>query len=449
MRTLIVSLLLIQVHARAQYAGCMDPSATNYNPAVLFNDGTCMFDPNQGCDSFNCPDNLLSTVYWCQDQPLTLHSGFQRGTYFDGNDDWILTENAAVIGTQQLTVSFWAQSDHAGRMDVFTQSCGSDCGPDLRLGFNTPQCNRVGPSFKSPAHFATWPFNSADGNWHHYTFVFGENDNFSYSNIQVYIDGQHWTSYPSEFSFCGHNWGGWTYNPADHPVRIGFGDPLGGFFRGYLDDLMLWGSALNESQVDSLFQQIPLQSTGEELLSFWPLDRKSDGLFLDVVGGNHGQAMGGIGDEVLDNNYVPGVSIWSNGSTFPEITIQPNASMSISVFSESVSGSQCEESTWIEIAPGTHQDSDGDGWCDLWEVQGCMDPDACNYNEAATDPGSCVYPILGNDCSAGSIACGEGQIWNQSTQTCISPSSFDSNGDGCVTSSDLLDMLLVFDTCQD
>ena len=37
-------------------------------------------------------------------------------------------------------------------------------------------------------------------------------------------------------------------------------------------------------------------------------------------------------------------------------------------------------------------DSDGDGICDESEVPGCMDEEACNFLEDATDEdGSCVY----------------------------------------------------------
>lgn len=37
-------------------------------------------------------------------------------------------------------------------------------------------------------------------------------------------------------------------------------------------------------------------------------------------------------------------------------------------------------------------DTDADGICDELEVGGCLDPQACNYNELATDAGNCVYP---------------------------------------------------------
>ncbi len=43
-------------------------------------------------------------------------------------------------------------------------------------------------------------------------------------------------------------------------------------------------------------------------------------------------------------------------------------------------------------------DSDGDGICNPFEVAGCQDPTACDYNALATDAGSCTYPAAGYDC---------------------------------------------------
>ena len=44
-------------------------------------------------------------------------------------------------------------------------------------------------------------------------------------------------------------------------------------------------------------------------------------------------------------------------------------------------------------------DSDQDGICDEFEVEGCTDCDACNFNESATDnDGSCTFATSGYDC---------------------------------------------------
>lgn len=55
-------------------------------------------------------------------------------------------------------------------------------------------------------------------------------------------------------------------------------------------------------------------------------------------------------------------------------------------------------------------DADGDGVCDADEVPGCRNPDACNYNAAATDEnGSCTYAV-GCDVCAGGATDGTGYV---------------------------------------
>ena len=44
-------------------------------------------------------------------------------------------------------------------------------------------------------------------------------------------------------------------------------------------------------------------------------------------------------------------------------------------------------------------DSDGDGVCDEFEVEGCLDEAACNYNADTTDEIDCVYQEEGYDCN--------------------------------------------------
>ena len=54
-------------------------------------------------------------------------------------------------------------------------------------------------------------------------------------------------------------------------------------------------------------------------------------------------------------------------------------------------------------------DADGDGVCDEFEVPGCQDAAACNFNAAATDSdGSCSYPASGYDCAGNCLADADG-----------------------------------------
>ena len=47
---------------------------------------------------------------------------------------------------------------------------------------------------------------------------------------------------------------------------------------------------------------------------------------------------------------------------------------------------------------GCISDTDGDGICNPFEIPGCMDVNACNYEDAATDnDGSCDYGVDYNE----------------------------------------------------
>ena len=82
-------------------------------------------------------------------------------------------------------------------------------------------------------------------------------------------------------------------------------------------------------------------------------------------------------------------------------------------------------------------------------VEGCLEPQACNYDEAANvhDPSTCIYPLVGGNCQAGAVACGEGMFWDATLQACIIANPSDTDFDGCVGMTDLLDLLSSFGTC--
>ena len=53
-------------------------------------------------------------------------------------------------------------------------------------------------------------------------------------------------------------------------------------------------------------------------------------------------------------------------------------------------------------------DADGDGVCDGDEVVGCTDPEGCNYDASATDSGDCTYTATGLDCDGNCLSDGDG-----------------------------------------
>ena len=237
-----------------------------------------------------------------------------RSFSFDGMGNTIQTSNAIITGQVQMTVSFWALTSSDLSMDVVQQACGTDCADDVRFQLNADQCNLNGLSFKSPAHFASAPFSTNDGAWHHYVMVLGRNSDFSYQNIEFYIDGvQYVTS-------CGQNWGGWTYTIPDHPFRIGDTGPLGNYFLGRIDDIGVWQRALSASEVDSLYvpgivpciSSVPVSLSGlasSYTLSDVPATLVGDpegGVFIGpgISGNNFDPAAAGLGIHSITYTYV-------------------------------------------------------------------------------------------------------------------------------------------------
>ena len=116
-------------------------------------------------------------------------------------------------------------------------------------------------------------------------------------------------------------------------------------------------------------------------------------------------------------------------------------------------------------------DEDGDGVCDEDEIEGCTYPVACNHDPAATEEdGSCLFSEPWRDCTGeclfdfngdgvcdepGMGGCTYPEAYNYDAQapyddgSCTFPSGdcvFDSNRDGAVNVTDLLNMLVALGT---
>jgi hypothetical protein len=95
-------------------------------------------------------------------------------------------------------------------------------------------------------------------------------------------------------------------------------------------------------------------------------------------------------------------------------------------------------------------DVDTDGICDEFEVLGCQDTTACDYDCDATDSGSCDYSCLGctYDIAANydvTVTIDDGSCTFNTDPICPE----DVNGDGFVTAVDLLDLLAAYgETCS-
>ncbi len=216
-------------------------------PDYVPTDGLIGYWPFNGNANDESANNLSINNYFVQ-----FTNDPQRGMVasFNGNS-WLESDTSLFQTQTPITIQFWAKSSNNYSMDVIGQACGNDCGDDIRVQLNAAQCNSTGLSFKSPAFFATAPAQTDNNQWHLYTLIMGNNNNFSYSNFQFFIDGLFIAIGPAQ---CSHNWGGWAYNPnPSYHFSIGKGGPLGYYFNGLLDDITIYNRALTPEEITALY----------------------------------------------------------------------------------------------------------------------------------------------------------------------------------------------------
>jgi hypothetical protein len=238
MKTLFITLFTVI----ATYSLAQVPNYVPTNGLI----GWWSFNNNATDDSGN-GNNLTNNG-------VTFDSDIIRGqiAQFNGNS-WLEKGSSLINSLSPISISFWIKTSSSSALDIVGQACGSDCGDDIRVQVNAAQCNQTGLSFKSPAHFATAPGAINNDTWHHCVLVMGENNNYSYSNFKFYIDGVNIIIGPTQ---CGHNWGGWTYNPNNtYNFKIGKGGSLGVNMLGSLDDIGIWTTALSVCEIKKLYNE--------------------------------------------------------------------------------------------------------------------------------------------------------------------------------------------------
>ena len=95
-------------------------------------------------------------------------------------------------------------------------------------------------------------------------------------------------------------------------------------------------------------------------------------------------------------------------------------------------------------------DTDADGVCDVFEVSGCQDTSACDYDFYATESGLCDYSCLG--CTYENATNYDAAVTTDNGSCTFDTAAIcpaDVNGDGYVTAVDLLDLLSAYgDACS-
>jgi uncharacterized protein (TIGR02145 family) len=175
----------------------------------------------------------------------------------------------------------------------------------------------------------------------------------------------------------------------DFPDNLGAREP----WSGDLDDMQIWSFALSESEVLDYMNCPPSPGT-DGVIAHWDFDE-------------------GQGDSVIDlsGNGFHGTLI--NGTAWSE-ELPPM-----------VCAQQCSSSDSVLV--------------ELFDYP-CLCGDGTVWDETS---GECVSVISSQN------ACGEGTEWDNQTETCIIVNPSDTNFDGCVSMTDLLDLLSVFGTCNE
>jgi hypothetical protein len=279
--------------------------------------------------------NLGNDTAICAGASINLNANTNFGSsipnFFNGNR-FIETMNNGPSGQTQRTYSMWVNTKDSSSMsmlfhgDYSTGTSSTDLllNLDLWFGAGSGWCNQYkkGVSYLSIAHAATFAKPIYDGNWHHIAYVLGENNDYSHSNIAVYVDGILVSRPNNVIPYCGHNWGGWTYNTAPSTMKIGAAGGRSNNFNGQIAKVGIWDKALSQSEVIQT-KNSGVMSISSQLRNYYPLNQiVNDSLVIDLISGNHGIIHGAP----FTNNSIGvfGLSyLWSTGDTTPSINVSP------------------------------------------------------------------------------------------------------------------------------
>ena len=325
--------------------------------------GTTTYTVTSVLNGVTCTDSITISVAGarisasdtvvCAGSPVTLTAG--GSVQFNGSSGFISFPNAGPTGQSPRSFSMWFKTNSTSEMDLLgygTRSCTQAL--ELKLNdnlnysasYNNNPCTLLqGVSTNFDCHGSNWSANVSDDQWHHVVYVLGESGNYSYSNIKAYLDGVLISANPG----CFHNWGGWTYNTsAASPMVIGKRfDGNQHFFNGTIDEVSIWNSALNSSQVGGIYQN-GVVPTDPNLAHYYDFNDVANGQVLDLVGSNNGTIQGGAWQSALQAGTGTRSFLWSTGDTTPSITINPTQTATYWLTTTS-HGISCSDSITIHV----------------------------------------------------------------------------------------------------
>jgi hypothetical protein len=361
-----------------EIAGCSDAAACNYNEEATDDDGTCTFAE----DGYDCNGNCL----------------------IDTDGDGIC-DSFEIAGCTDPA---------AANYDPFATDDDASCLEPICI--DPEACNYT--EFNGNDYcLIVQPYQVHNG-------MVGDLDLTGYVTYRIYIKTQNSDDFVSSVS--GDN---------EFPTRI---MSSGSFLQSP------FGGLLGTDQNPSLFAFFPAAeydsyvtigltegagpgegviNTIEDAANPWGFNFEAgqDLLIDDAIGGGwfifNGQTNGVAGDDnqvmlaqVTTNGVLSGslyVQTFINGSPANEV----RTLLDIEEACVAPGGPEvCEFATdGYDCEGECLNDADQDGICDEFEIAGCSDAAACNYNEEATDEdGSCTYAADGYDCNGQCIADSDG-----------------------------------------
>ncbi|MCK5563755.1 MAG: glycoside hydrolase family 99-like domain-containing protein [Planctomycetes bacterium] len=186
-----------------------------------------------------------------------------NGLDFDGVDDHVdAGDVCAAIAGRNVTVSAWMKAAALNPAVQFIIAINSSTG-DNKLMFGT-QANTATLSFADSE--PVWRDTTAtviDNTWHHIAYVLND----SSDTVTIYVDGSEALSFTSAVSIA-----------ATDLFSLGqeydAGLTTGDFYSGQLDDVRVYGYALNETEIGRLYNP-------SGLFAHWKLDETTGALAAD------------------------------------------------------------------------------------------------------------------------------------------------------------------------
>ena len=190
----------------------------------------------------------------------------------DGLDDWIDVTTAGLPGETVLAGSFSGPGLVSGTMTVWVKVdapasaqsrwlAGDANNTDFqawRFGWNGAQLEAVPHAADHPTsqfHVTDTTGNTAwaDGAWHHLAVAWDG----AINQANLYLDGAPLGNTITGTSLSGSN----AQTPWELPMAIGArnnGGHLEGFWDGAIDDLQVYAEALNDSQIQAIYEETPI-----------------------------------------------------------------------------------------------------------------------------------------------------------------------------------------------